>query len=138
MPELDNPQLWEVQATAIRNLEVSLREDCPQALIQMATGSGKTFTAANPDEFSRQGTAILGRGVSGHGRRRCRPAHRALPWALEGPRIPGVDPDAAAAMARGRTGQRRRHRAGLHHRARALHASTARCMSLLKQAKQHS
>ena len=47
MPELDNPRLWEVQATAICNLEASLREDRPRALIQMATGSGKTFTAAN-------------------------------------------------------------------------------------------
>jgi type I restriction enzyme, R subunit len=47
MPELDNPRLWEVQATAIRNLEESLAEDRPRALIQMATGSGKTFTAAN-------------------------------------------------------------------------------------------
>jgi type I restriction enzyme R subunit len=47
MPELDNPRLWEVQATAIRKLEGSLREDRPRALIQMATGSGKTFTAAN-------------------------------------------------------------------------------------------
>jgi type I restriction enzyme R subunit len=47
LPELDNPRLWEVQATAIRNLEASLREDRPRALIQMATGSGKTFTAAN-------------------------------------------------------------------------------------------
>ena len=47
MPALDNPRLWEVQATAIRNLEESLREDRPRALIQMATGSGKTFTAAN-------------------------------------------------------------------------------------------
>jgi type I restriction enzyme R subunit len=45
MPELDNPRLWEVQATAIRNIEASLREDRPRALIQMATGSGKTFTA---------------------------------------------------------------------------------------------
>jgi hypothetical protein len=30
---------------AIRNLEVSLSQDRPRALIQMATGSGKTFTA---------------------------------------------------------------------------------------------
>jgi hypothetical protein len=44
---LDNSRLWEVQATAIRNLEASLRKDRPRALIQMATGSGKTFTAAN-------------------------------------------------------------------------------------------
>jgi type I restriction enzyme R subunit len=47
MPELDNPRLWEVQARAIRNLEESLAGDRPRALIQMATGSGKTFTAAN-------------------------------------------------------------------------------------------
>lgn len=47
MPRLDNPQLWTVQATAIRTLEESLRADRPRALIQMATGSGKTFTAAN-------------------------------------------------------------------------------------------
>jgi type I restriction enzyme R subunit len=47
LPDLDNPRLWEVQARAIRNLESSLREDRPRALIQMATGSGKTFTAAN-------------------------------------------------------------------------------------------
>ena len=32
---------------AIRNLEQSLAEDHPRSLIQMATGSGKTFTAAN-------------------------------------------------------------------------------------------
>ncbi len=47
MPELDSARLWEVQATAIANLEESLRDDRPRALIQMATGSGKTFTAAN-------------------------------------------------------------------------------------------
>jgi type I restriction enzyme, R subunit len=47
LPELDSTRLWEVQATAIANLEESMREDRPRALIQMATGSGKTFTAAN-------------------------------------------------------------------------------------------
>jgi type I restriction enzyme R subunit len=47
MPELDPRGLWAVQARAITNLEQSLREDRPRALIQMATGSGKTFTAAN-------------------------------------------------------------------------------------------
>jgi len=47
MPKLDNPRLWKVQEKAIRNLEESLREDHPRALIEMATGSGKTFTAAN-------------------------------------------------------------------------------------------
>lgn len=47
LPELDSARLWDVQATAISNLEESLRDDRPRALIQMATGSGKTFTAAN-------------------------------------------------------------------------------------------
>jgi type I restriction enzyme, R subunit len=47
LPEVDSTRLWEVQATAIANLEESLRDDRPRALIQMATGSGKTFTAAN-------------------------------------------------------------------------------------------
>lgn len=37
--------LWPPQITAIGNLERSLGEDRPRALIQMATGSGKTFTA---------------------------------------------------------------------------------------------
>lgn len=47
MPALDERGLWGKQATAIRNLEESLAEDHPRSLIQMATGSGKTFTAAN-------------------------------------------------------------------------------------------
>ena len=49
LPELepDPPHLWPAQAEAIRNLEESLRANRPRALIQMATGAGKTFTAAN-------------------------------------------------------------------------------------------
>jgi type I restriction enzyme R subunit len=47
MPELDQAGLWRAQATAIVNLERSLAENRPRALIQMATGSGKTYTAAN-------------------------------------------------------------------------------------------
>ena len=49
LPELDPEaaKLWPAQATAIANLEESLRANRPRALIQMATGSGKTFTAAN-------------------------------------------------------------------------------------------
>ena len=47
MPPLDERGLWGKQAEAIRNLEQSLAEDRPRSLIQMATGSGKTFTAAN-------------------------------------------------------------------------------------------
>lgn len=47
MPPIDNPQLWRVQREAIENLEESLSAARPRALIQMATGSGKTFTAVN-------------------------------------------------------------------------------------------
>ncbi|MEI8348701.1 MAG: type I restriction-modification enzyme R subunit C-terminal domain-containing protein [Candidatus Omnitrophota bacterium] len=47
MPQIDNPSLWDVQKTAIRNVEESLAGAKPKALIQMATGSGKTFTAVN-------------------------------------------------------------------------------------------
>ena len=46
-PPLDPTGLWHVQADTIRNLERSLGEGRPRALIQMATGSGKTFTAVN-------------------------------------------------------------------------------------------
>ena len=45
--ESEAPGLWPAQAEAIRKLEESLRENRPRALIQMATGAGKTFTAAN-------------------------------------------------------------------------------------------
>lgn len=38
-------KLWPAQITAIRNLEQSLAANKPKALIQMATGSGKTFTS---------------------------------------------------------------------------------------------
>ncbi|MBA3441088.1 MAG: DEAD/DEAH box helicase family protein [Pyrinomonadaceae bacterium] len=47
MPPVDSSNLWAAQAKAVRNLETSLGEDRPRALIQMATGSGKTFTAVN-------------------------------------------------------------------------------------------
>lgn len=47
MPPLDNPRLWSVQAEAITKLEGSLAANRPRALVQMATGSGKTFTAVN-------------------------------------------------------------------------------------------
>jgi len=38
-------RLWPAQIVAIKNLEKSLAANKPRALIQMATGSGKTFTA---------------------------------------------------------------------------------------------
>ena len=47
LPPLGPAGLWPAQEVAIRNLEVSLTHFRPRALIQMATGSGKTFTAAN-------------------------------------------------------------------------------------------
>ncbi|WP_447979245.1 type I restriction endonuclease subunit R [Candidatus Nitrospira bockiana] len=47
MPPLITTGLWPAQVQAITNLEKSLAEDRPRALIQMATGSGKTFTAIN-------------------------------------------------------------------------------------------
>ena len=47
LPPLDESRLWSVQARAIRKLERSFADAHPRALIQMATGSGKTFTAVN-------------------------------------------------------------------------------------------
>ena len=47
LPPLDESRLWAVQARAIRNLEQSFANADPRALIQMATGSGKTFAAVN-------------------------------------------------------------------------------------------
>ena len=47
MPPVDDSGLWSVQAEAIRNLEQSLAEARPRSLVQMATGSGKTFMACN-------------------------------------------------------------------------------------------
>lgn len=45
IPPLPTDGLRDCQVTAITNLETSFRENRPKALIQMATGSGKTFTA---------------------------------------------------------------------------------------------
>ena len=44
-PPLTQGNLWPAQFEAIKNLEISLIAGRPRALIQMATGSGKTFTA---------------------------------------------------------------------------------------------
>ncbi|HNT55818.1 MAG TPA: DEAD/DEAH box helicase family protein, partial [Anaerolineaceae bacterium] len=44
---LPTANLWPAQVEAISNLEQSFAADRPRALIQMATGSGKTFTAVN-------------------------------------------------------------------------------------------
>jgi len=47
LPPLDESRLWKVQVRAILKLEESFKRAAPRALIQMATGSGKTFTAVN-------------------------------------------------------------------------------------------
>jgi type I restriction enzyme R subunit len=47
MPALDAGHLWRVQIESVKNLETSLAANRPRALIQLATGSGKTFTAVN-------------------------------------------------------------------------------------------
>jgi len=45
MPPLHTGGLWRAQIEAVRSLEHSLAQDRPRALVQMATGSGKTYMA---------------------------------------------------------------------------------------------
>src|SRR5213593_2586831 len=45
--QMPTANLWSAQIEAIRNLEKSLAANKRRALIQMATGSGKTYTAVN-------------------------------------------------------------------------------------------
>jgi type I restriction enzyme R subunit len=47
MPPLIHLGLWPAQFTAIEALEESLSHGRPRSLIQMATGSGKTYTACS-------------------------------------------------------------------------------------------
>ena len=47
MPPIIETGLRTCQVAAIRGLEQSLAEDQPRALIQLATGAGKTFTACS-------------------------------------------------------------------------------------------
>ena len=47
MPPLHTGNLWRAQIEGIQSLEKSLALHKPRALIQMATGSGKTYTAVN-------------------------------------------------------------------------------------------
>lgn len=47
LPPLDTAGLRACQVEALQGLEASLRRDDPRALVQMATGSGKTFTAVS-------------------------------------------------------------------------------------------
>ena len=46
IPQLNEEGLRPAQIKAIKNLEQSFKKNKPKALIQMATGAGKTFTAA--------------------------------------------------------------------------------------------
>ena len=46
-PQYENKGLWSVQKRAIKGIKESLALGKPKALIQMATGSGKTFVAVN-------------------------------------------------------------------------------------------
>ena len=45
LPALDTTRMRDCQIEAVTNLDASLAADHPRALIQMATGSGKTYTA---------------------------------------------------------------------------------------------
>ena len=45
LPKLDSAGLRACQINAVEKLEASFKDDRPRALIQMATGSGKTWTA---------------------------------------------------------------------------------------------
>lgn len=47
LPALQKQGLRDCQIEAIENLEQSLKDNRPRALVQMATGSGKTFMAVN-------------------------------------------------------------------------------------------
>ncbi len=47
LPPISSAKLWAVQRESIVNLERSLKHNRPRALLQMATGSGKTYTAVN-------------------------------------------------------------------------------------------
>jgi type I restriction enzyme R subunit len=46
MPGIEPGNLWPVQRQTVENLEKSFAKGLPRSLIQMATGSGKTHTAA--------------------------------------------------------------------------------------------
>ena len=45
LPDLDTARMRGCQIEAVNNLDASLAADRPRALVQMATGSGKTYTA---------------------------------------------------------------------------------------------
>jgi type I restriction enzyme, R subunit len=67
MPPLVTEGLRECQVDAVRALEVSLAADKPRALIQMATGAGKTFTACTFSRCSMSCRRCLSRDCDGGG-----------------------------------------------------------------------
>ena len=74
MPPLLTNGLWDAQIEAITNLERSLAEDRPRALIQMATGSGRHFGRRSGKESAD---------LSNSGRRESRLALRCKPKCLK-------------------------------------------------------
>ena len=52
LPPFDTTGFRDCQIRAIRNLDHSFSENRPRALVQMATGAGKTFTAITADRKS--------------------------------------------------------------------------------------
>ncbi|MFE0593975.1 DEAD/DEAH box helicase family protein [Micromonospora echinospora] len=63
LPELDRLGLRPAQIEAVQGLEKSLAEDRPRALVQMATGAGKTFTAVTASyrllKYARTGRILF-------------------------------------------------------------------------------
>jgi type I restriction enzyme R subunit len=63
MPPPRTDGLRPPQITAIRNLEASFAQNKPRALIQMTSGSGKTFTACNVSSrlatFAKSGRVLF-------------------------------------------------------------------------------
>ena len=52
MPSVEPGNPWPAQIRAVQSLEKSFYADRPRALIQMATGSGKTFTAPGTETLA--------------------------------------------------------------------------------------
>ncbi|MBT5772979.1 MAG: DEAD/DEAH box helicase family protein [Dehalococcoidia bacterium] len=64
MPPAELPGMWPNQIQAVRNLEESFAADRPRALIQMATGSGKTYSIELWETGGGAALATLASGVT--------------------------------------------------------------------------
>lgn len=60
LPLVDERGLWPAQLDAVRRLDQSFAHNRPRALVQMATGSGKTFTAVTASTGSSSSPALDG------------------------------------------------------------------------------